>query len=288
MRAAIGADLGGTKMAVGVVDAEQNVLHRGTEPTTGLHARGRCSTTLERELREALDACPEAEAIGVGIPCTIDRERGFAITAVNLPIANVPIRDMVAERLGLPVFVDNDANLAALAEHRFGAARGARNMVMLTIGTGIGGGLVLDGELYRGTTGRRGRARPRGDRPERAAVPGQLPEPWLRRGVRLGHGARRAPGGSPPRRHPDSALGRALAAGEEIDGQAGHRGGARPATGSRPRWWRRIGRHLGVALASFANIFEPDVIVIGGGAAAAGELLLGPARDELRAARWRR
>ena len=83
-----------------------------------------CSTTLERELREALDACPDARAIGLGIPCTIDRERGLAITSVNLPIANVPIRDLIVRAARPAGFIDNDANVAALAEHRFGAARG--------------------------------------------------------------------------------------------------------------------------------------------------------------------
>src|ERR1044072_6769819 len=77
------------------------------------------------------------EGVGMGIPATIDRERGIAIGAVNLPIADLPIRDLVAERTGLPAFLDNDANVAALAEQLFGAARGAQNAVMLTIGTGI-------------------------------------------------------------------------------------------------------------------------------------------------------
>ena len=92
-------------------------------------------------------------AAGLGIPATIDRERGVAINAVNLEITDVPIRDMMRKRLGLPVFIDNDANFAALAEFLYGAGRGARNVVMLTIGTGIGGGLILDGEVFRGSTG---------------------------------------------------------------------------------------------------------------------------------------
>ena len=92
-------------------------------------------------------------AVGLGIPATIDHDRGIAISAVNLPIADLPIRDLVAERVGLPVFVDNDANVAALAEHLYGAAAGQPNAVMLTIGTGIGGGLILGGEIYRGSTG---------------------------------------------------------------------------------------------------------------------------------------
>src|SRR5688500_18381206 len=105
-RAAIGADLGGTKMAVGVVDADRRVLHRGTEPTTDL-TLDQLLDTLTREIREGAEACPDAVAVGVGVPSTIDHERGRAITSVNLPIVDVPIRDLIAERVALPVFIDN-------------------------------------------------------------------------------------------------------------------------------------------------------------------------------------
>ncbi len=280
MRAAIGADLGGTKMAVGVVDSEHAILHRGTEPTTGLTLEVLLET-LERELRESLEACPEAEAIGLGIPCTIDRERGLAITSVNLPIANIPIRDMMSESLGLPVFIDNDANTAALAEHRFGVARGTRNLVLVTIGTGIGGGLVLEGELYRGTIGAGAELghmvidengpRCQGNCPNHGCVEA------LASGTALGRAGQLAAAA-----HPGSALGRALAAGEQISGKT-VTDAALAGDGIAVEVVAGIGRHLGVALASYANIFEPDVIVIGGGVAAAGELLLDPARRELRA-----
>jgi len=148
----IGVDLGGTKMLVGVVDSERRVVYRSTAPSHGL-LQEELLETLERELRAAREARPGVLAAGLGIPCTIDRERGVAIIAVNLELAGVPIRDLMTERLGLPVLVDNDANVAILAEHRFGAARGARNAVMLTIGTGIGGGLIIGGRVYRGSTG---------------------------------------------------------------------------------------------------------------------------------------
>ena len=139
-------------MLVGVVDSERRIVYRSTAPSDGLR-QDELLETLERELRTAREARPDVAAAGLGIPCTIDRERGVAIIAVNLELADVPIRDLMTERLGLPVFIDNDANVAILAEHRFGAARGARNAVMLTIGTGIGGGLIVDGRLYRGSTG---------------------------------------------------------------------------------------------------------------------------------------
>ena len=151
-REAIGVDLGGTKMAVGVVDSDQHIHYEGKESSIGL-TEEKLVADLGRELLEARDARPDVLCAGLGIPATIDHDRGVAIQAVNLEISDVPLRDLMREKLGLPVYIDNDANLAALAEFLFGAGRGARNVVMLTIGTGIGGGLILDGEIYRGTTG---------------------------------------------------------------------------------------------------------------------------------------
>ena len=127
---------------------------------------------------------------------------------------------------GLPVFVDNDANVAALAEHLYGAARGAQNAVMLTIGTGIGGGLILGGEIYRGTTGAGAELGHTVIDARRAALPGQLPRARLRRDARLGHGAGRE-GRAAAEREPDSALGRLLRRGRADRRQGGHRGGAR-------------------------------------------------------------
>src|SRR3954453_22684153 len=112
---------------------------------------------LVREIEEAREARPGVEAIGLGIPATIDHDSGVAVSAVNLPLKNLPIREIVSERTGLPVFVDNDGNVAALAEYLYGAAQGKPDTVMLTVGTGIGGGLILRGGRYRGSP--RGRAR---------------------------------------------------------------------------------------------------------------------------------
>ena len=183
-------------MAVGVVDEDHDVLHRSSGRDGRPRARAAPRRLARASCRQGSTPARSVEAIGLGVPCTIDRERGVAISAVNLPIVDVPIRDLIAERLGLPVYLDNDANVAVLAEHRFGAARGATNALMLTIGTGIGGGLIINGERLPRLDGRRRRARPRRHRPGRAALPGQLPKPRLRRGARLGHRARaRGPAG---------------------------------------------------------------------------------------------
>ena len=275
---AIGVDLGGTKMLVGVVDAERNVSYRGAAPSIGL-GQEELIATLERELEAAVDARPGVASIGLGIPCTIDRERGVAVSAVNLELANVPVRDLISNRLGLPVALDNDANAAILAEHRFGAARGAENAVMLTVGTGIGGGLVIGGEVYRGSTGagaELGHVVIEADGPPcQGNCPNHGCVEALASGTAIAREGLAAAEGAP-----DSALGRAVADGATLDGKEvtdSALDGDPIAIGV----LEKVGRRLGVALASFANVFDPDVIVIGGGVIKAGDLLLDPARAEL-------
>jgi glucokinase len=275
----IGVDLGGTKMLVGVVDSDRRVLHRATAPSVGL-SEDELLRELELRITEAREARPDVVAVGLGIPCTIDHVRGVAITAVNLPIIDVPIRDLIRERVGLPVFLDNDANVAMIAEHRFGAAEHTRNAVMITVGTGIGGGLIIDGHIYRGSTGAAaelGHVVVDLDGPK---CQGNCPNYGCIEAVASGTALGRE-GRSAAERSPDSALGRTLAAGEEISGHsvtdaalAGDEA-AREAVAL-------VGRRLGVAFSSYANVFDPEVIVVGGGVIAAGDLLLDPAREELR------
>jgi glucokinase len=275
---AIGVDLGGTKMLVGVVDAERNVVYRATAPSMGL-GQDELISTLKRELKAAVDARPEVSAVGLGIPSTIDRERGVALMTVNLDLADVPIRDLMTRHLDRPVLVDNDANAAILAEHRFGAARGAENAVMLTIGTGIGGGLVIGGEVYRGSTGAAaelGHVVIDADGPP---CQGNCPNRGCVEVLASGTAIARE-GLLAAERAPDSALGRAVANGVTLDGKEvtdAALEGDPIAIGV----LEKAGRRLGVALASFANVFDPDVIVLGGGVMQAGDLLAEPARYEL-------
>ncbi len=277
---AIGVDLGGTKMLLGVLDGDSKTVWESRERSAG-ESEGELVELLVREVSEARSQRPGIKAVGMGIPATIDHEKGLAVAAVNLPIENLPIRDLVVERTGLPTFVDNDANVAALAEHLFGAARGAENAVMLTIGTGIGGGLILGGEIYRGSTGagaELGHVAIQLDGPAcQGNCPGHGCVETLASGTALGREGRAA-----AESNPDSALGKLLAAGSGIDGKVvtvAAQEGDETAIGV----FDLVGSRLGVALASFANIFEPEVIVIGGGVIAAGELLLAPARRELEA-----
>jgi len=277
---ALGVDLGGTKLQLGVLDGDSKIAWESREASTG-QTEDELVEMLIEEIEEARRARPGVEAVGLGIPATIDHQRGEAVSAVNLPIADLPIRDLCSERLGLPVFVDNDANVAALAEHRFGSAKGTRDAVMLTIGTGIGGGLILDQELYRGSSGagaELGHFPIDIDGPRcQGNCPGNGCLETMASGTALGREARAL-----AEQRPDSALGRRHAAGEEVDGRAATEAalaGDADAVGL----FELVGRRLGAGLAGFANIFDPEMIVIGGGVIAAGDLLLEPARRELRA-----
>jgi glucokinase len=276
---AVGLDLGGTKLLTGVVDGDQNVHHESRERTTGASEQ-EVLDTIVSEIEEARAARPEVVAVGLGIPCTMDRERGVAINAVNLEITDVPIRDIVAERTGLPVFVDNDANAAALAEHRFGAAKGTTDAVMLTIGTGVGGGVIIDGELYRGSLGAGAELGHMVIDLHGPPCQGTCPNHGCLEALASGTALARE-GTAAAGSHPESALGLALAREGSVGGETVTKAAiagdevARKVLGL-------IAERLGVGLSSLANIFNPDVFVIGGGVIAAGDLLLEPAREELR------
>jgi glucokinase len=280
-RCVIGVDLGGTKLLAGAVDGELRVHHRALRSSRG-NATREVLAIIEGAVREAIEAVGGgAEAVGIGIPSTIDRRRGVSVYATHLPLAGVPVADLLAERLDLPVFMDNDANLAMLVEHRAGAARGVDQALMLTLGTGIGGGILIDGRVYHGSQGAAGELGHivvdqdgppcQGNCPNRGCLEVMASGSALVREATALAGER-----------PRSELGRALASGRGITGslvtELAHDGdeAARDVLGL-------IGRRLGVGLSSLVNVFNPDVVVIGGGVVAAGELVLEPARAELLA-----
>ena len=274
----IGVDLGGTKMLVGVL-ADTEPLYEQREASTG-QTEDELVELLVREVEEAREARPGVTAVGLGIPATIDHDSGVAVAAVNLPLSDLPIRDIVSERTGLPVFVDNDGNVAALAEYLYGAAKGMPHIVMLTVGTGIGGGLILGGEIYRGSTGagaELGHVVIQVDGPPcQGNCPNHGCVEALASGTALGREGRAA-----AESNPNSALGKLLAAGEEVDGKTVTEA-ALAGDELAIEVFELIGGRLGVACSSFANIFQPNAIVVGGGVIAAGDLLLEPARREVR------
>jgi glucokinase len=275
----VGVDMGGTKLLAGAVDRGLNVHHRTQRALAGLDQEALVDAAVDavEEMREA--AGEPVAAAGFGIPCTIDRSRGVAVQAVNLPLADIAFADVMSDRLGLPCFMDNDANLAALAEHRTGAARDAAHAVMLTIGTGIGGGLVLDGRLYRGSLGAGAELGHTVVDIDGPPCQGNCPNHGCLEAVASGTAlAREARAAA--EREPDSELGRMLSEGRELTGalvtELAH-DGDRAARGV----LELIGRRLGVGIANFVNLFNPEVVVLGGGVMGAGELLLEPARAEM-------
>jgi glucokinase len=258
----IGVDVGGTKTLFAVVTSEGAIEAR-LERHTVVSSQEALLAELDDGVEELRTAHPEATALGFGIPSRIDQRTGRAVASVNIPLADVDFRDRMRERHGVPVAIDNDGNAAAIAEWRTGAARGASNVVMLTLGTGVGGGLILGGRPYRGATGS---------------------------GAELGHIVIEFDGplcGCGGRGHLEAvASGKAAGRvaqklyGPEAKGQDLVRR-AESGEDDAVRAMAAIGQRLGAAIATFVNIFEPEIIVIGGGFGAASELMLGPAREVL-------
>jgi glucokinase len=289
----IGVDVGGTKIAAALLRARLPVAGSRSltsEETPRLESRFTLATDVSSpeaclasilHCVDHLAAAGGVDAVGVGVASMVDFACGRVVESVNLPLADVPLRDLLAGRLGVPVVVDNDANAAALGEATYGAGAGSSQMLMLTLGTGVGGGIVCNGRLYRGLSGA-------------AAELGHIvvdvngppcPAACPNRGCLEAFVAGPAMGKAAlayAEDHPSSALGDALAAGGAVDGPlltrlalAGDPGAAEVLAG--------IGELLGAGLVTLVNIFNPELVVIGGGAAAAGDLLLDSARRVLAA-----
>jgi glucokinase len=224
-------------------------------------------------------------AIGVGVPAAIDFATGEARSGVNVPLQGVPVRRLLSERLGLPVFVDNDANCAAIAEaHDDDGRLVVNDLVMYTVGTGVGGGLVLGGRPYRGKTGAAAEMGHQivgmclDDRPPE--LPSSFPAPGSLEALAAGRALDRI-AVRVAREHPESALGRLAASEGTVTGVHAVRA-AKEGDPDAVAAVRLLGQRLGVGIANALNIFDPEVIAIGGGVSVAGDLLLGPAIEVAR------
>lgn len=271
----IGIDAGGTKLLGGVVD-EQMVVHHRVRRTWRGADRQETLDIFTEAVEEVRAAAPDVEAIGFGVPALVEWERGVSRWSNHLPLDGVPFRDLMSERLGLPVLVDNDGNASVLAEARRGAAAGASHVVMLSLGTGIGGGLWLGGEVYRGATGVGGELGHVVLQLHGPDCPGACPGVGCFEALVSGNAIGRE-GERVAAERPESALGRRLA------GDGGLTGGlvteiAHAGDEAAQNVLRTIGERLGHGLVGLVNTFNPEAIVIGGGAVRAGDLLLEPAR----------
>ena len=277
-RRVIGIDAGGTKLLGGVVD-DQLVVHHRVRRTWRGADRAETLEIMVGAVEEIRAAAPDVEAVGFGIPSLVDHVRGVSVWSNHLPIDDVPFRDLMSERIGLPVHVDNDTNAAILAEHRRGAARGTAHAVMLALGTGIGGGLILGGALHRGARGFAGELGHMTVDLHGEDCPGDCPGrgcfETLVSGRAIGVAAARL-----GREQPESTLGELVAAGRRIGGglvtELAHDGDEQARA-----VLAHVGERLGIGIAGIVNALDPEVVVIGGAAVAAGDPLLDPARAAL-------
>ena len=272
---AIGLDVGGTKIAAAVIDATGSVFARSSAETPADDAEA----TVGAMIRLGRDlVTPDVGAVGVGAAGLVDRA-GTLRFAPNLAWREVPLAERLRGDLRLPCVVDNDANAAAWGEYCFGAARGHPDALVVTVGTGIGGGIVSGGSVFRGAHG------------FAAEIGHLIVEPngplcgcgnrgcWEQ--VASGHAIRRAAREAADR-YPHSLV--AILAGGDpanVDGPLvtrAARQGDKVAVGI----LAEVGRRLGQGLAGLVNVLDPEIVVVGGGVAEAGQLLLDPARRAMR------
>jgi glucokinase len=260
MERAIGVDVGGTKIVIALVGRDGAIVRRERR-ATALDSADALLAQLAAGVESVRDET--VRAVGIGIPSTIDRRTGRAAFSVNIPLADLDAGTWARETFGLPTAIDNDGNCAAFAEWRFGAGRGVSDLVMLTLGTGIGGGLILGGRPYRG---------------------------WIGAGAELGHmvvslDGPRCQGACTGRGHLER-----LASGEAVGeiargllgpGADAHAliGAARAGDEQARAALTRIGRLLGAGSATLVNVLNPELIVVGGGLGDAFDLLVGGMRE---------
>jgi glucokinase len=256
----LGIDVGGTKVEIASVTDTGAVEPR--EAPTPLSDSDALIDGIEALAREVIERDGPPEAIGVGVPSQIDFATGTVVASVNIPLEGVPLRAELEDRFGVPVFVDNDANCAALAEAQLVDDGPANYLLMLTLGTGVGGGVIIDGHVFRGATGL---------------------------GAELGHMVIQADGlKCPGRTCPNYGCIEAYCSGSALERAAGMKGreveaAARAGDATAQKHLDDLGRWLGVGISNFVNIFEPEHIVFGGGlGASAADLFLDTAVEEAR------
>jgi len=264
----VGVDFGGTNIKLGLVNGQGRVAHRCvlsakamSRPSQFVEGIGEA---IESLARRAGTRTSHLRGVGVGAPGSVETRRGVVRSLVNVPgWRDVPLRRWLERRLRCRCAVDNDANLCALGEWRFGAGRGARALVGVTLGTGVGGGLVLGGRLYQGAAGAAGEIghmviAPRGRRCA-CGRRGCL-EAYVGTAAILAMGARAMRRGAEPLRTLVREAGGRLT--PALISEAARRGDAEART-----MWAEVGCSLGIGLANVVNLLNPDRIVIGGGVA---------------------
>jgi glucokinase len=273
---AVGVDIGGTKIAAMRVSAEGGILDQTLVHTPVEDPEAFVEAVIEQARTHVGE---RVAAIGVGVTGMVDFAAGTLRYTPNLPYRSIPLRDRIQDATGLPCLVDNDANVAAWGEYRVGAGRGTTDMLMVTVGTGIGGGIVATGRMFRGAHG------------FGAEIGHIIVEPngplcgcgnrgcWeqVAAGRAIDRLGRDAAGANPTSLMVRLAGGDPAAVTGLVVVQAAQQGDT-VAIGV----LAEVGRRLGEGIAGIVNILDPDLVVVGGGAVSAGELLLQPAREVVR------
>jgi glucokinase len=281
----LGVDVGGTKVAVAAVDGV-TATHAAEHPTVTASTDSLLDG-VEHVVREVMAEAGEPEGIGVGVPSQIDFETGTVETSVNIPLAGVPLREELGRRFGVPVFVDNDANCAALAEAHI---VGESHLVMLTLGTGVGGGAVIGGRIFRGAHGLGAELGHMAINPDGPPCPGNCPNRGCLEAYCSGQALERDATELATDK-PDSALAGRL----DADGKLSGRELVAAAEARDPDALLLIenfARMLGIGIANYVNVFEPSRLAIGGGLSRASHLFFDRAVQEAAAralpALWKR
>jgi glucokinase len=269
----LGVDVGGTKVAVAAVDGV-TTSHAVEHPTVILNTDALLDG-IEAVVRRVIEQSGPPEAIGVGVPSQIEYATGTVETSVNIPLQGVPLREELGGRFGVPVFVDNDANCAALAEAHI---VGERHLVMLTLGTGVGGGVVIDGMTFRGAHGLGAELGHFTLNPDGPPCPGNCPNHGCIEAYCSGQALERDATELATDK-PGSRLARAIGADGRV---SGHKlvDAAEQGDPDALFIFGNFARMLGIAIAGYVNVFEPDLLAIGGGLSRASHLFFDRAVQE--------
>ncbi len=282
MKYFIGIDIGATRIKLGVLDSDFRIIKRRELDTSAFTAKGMLIEALTEaviHLRRGLRK--KISAIGIGVPGLVNPHRGFIHYLVNIPgWENVPLKRILAGRLGTPVFLDNDVNVMALAELYRGRAKGKRNVVCLTLGTGVGGGIILEGRLYRGTNfsaGELGHIPLNEEGPACNCGGKACLERYVGNRYIVEKALEKIKKAPLPTIIPDlikndfsrltpEVLSIALKKGDLLAKEI----------------WQEVGRRVGIGLSGIVNLLNPDMFIIGGGIAGAGEVLFNAVRKTVK------
>lgn len=275
----IGVDVGGTKVAAGVVDADGTIIASLREPTPASDTTR--TAEVIADVIKRLSASHEVEAVGIGAAGFVDAARATVLFAPNLAWRNEPLKQKVESMTGITTVVENDANAAAWGEFRFGAGRDPADLLMVTVGTGVGGGIVIDGNLVRGGFGIAAEIGHIGLVPqgEQCGCGNLGCLEAYGSGTALVRATRRAAGQDPQR-----AAGLIEGAGGNVEAITGPQITAAALAGDEfaKGQFEDLGGWLGLGVANIAEIIDPSVVIVGGGVSRAGEVLLGPMRASVR------